>query len=603
MDSNTDTIARWLLEDEECEDIGGTEINSDTDAESEHSEHNTDSEQSDTGPVQSSQLSSAPTVPLIQGLQSTSQNNTASNNASNTIYYTGTDGTAWQAHMPRVTRTAPQNIVQKLPSIQRAYRDRTEITDCWKAFISDEMIEKILKFTNQKLQRMQQNYSRGERDCPLTSKEEIMAFFGLLYLIGIKKGNHLNTDELWCTDGTAPDIFRATMSKRRFHTLVQGIRFDDKETRDERKSRDNIAPIRDIFEQFVLHCQATYNVGAFATIDEMLEPFRGRCKFRQYIANKPAKYGIKIYAVADAKTYFTVNMEIYPAKQPNGPYKIPNDVHSVVKRVAEPILNGGRNLTMDNYYTSVPLANDLFTNHRTTVVGTLRKNKPQIPPEIVNIKGRPRCSSIFAYGKDPNKCTLVSYVPNKKSKKNVIMLSTMHKDDAIDDSTGDAFKPDIITFYNQTKSGIDVVDRLKGEYSVSRVSNRWPFTVFCGLLNLATVNGQIMFHFNTQRKLSRRLFIKTLALSLIKPFNEIRASIPTLSVALREKIQKSTGVATKTNCPREGVKAKCDFCPAKKNRYTQNRCCSCQKLLCKEHTKKQTFTCHGCYMSEDEDSQ
>lgn len=58
---------------------------------------------------------------------------------------------------------------------------------------------------------------------------------------------------------------------------------------------------------------------------------------------------------------------------------------------------------MDNYYTSVPLTNDFYTNHRTTVVGTVRTNKPKLPPEIKIIKGRPRCSSLFAYGKDPNR--------------------------------------------------------------------------------------------------------------------------------------------------------------------------------------------------------
>jgi hypothetical protein len=44
--------------------------------------------------------------------------------------------------------------------------------------------------------------------------------------------------------GTAPEFFSATMSKRRFHTLVQAIRFDDRNSRLERKKTDNLAPIR-----------------------------------------------------------------------------------------------------------------------------------------------------------------------------------------------------------------------------------------------------------------------------------------------------------------------------------------------------------------------
>lgn len=578
-------IASWLQE--ENSDIDGGVV-SDSDCISEHSEHDSNSEQSGAESEQ----------PLAGNPQELRTVNEVRNNSGH-VYYYGKDGTVWEAHKPKQSRTVAQNIVQRLPSVKPGFQDKSEIADCWKVFITDNIIEKIVLHTNQQLDSLKNNYSRGIRDCPLTDKQEILAFFGLLYLIGLKKGNHLNTAELWSDDGTAPEIFSATMSKRRFHTLVQAIRFDDKASRPQRKRLDNLAPIRDIFSEFVSQCKASYNVGAFGTIDEMLEPFRGRCRFRQYIANKPAKYGVKIYAVSDAKTYFTINMEIYAGTQPNGPFKLDNDVQSVVKRVAEPMLNGGRNLTMDNFYTSVPLANDLYTNHRTTVVGTVRKNKSELPPEITNITGRPRCSTIFAFGRQPNVCTILSYVPDKKNKKNVIMLSTMHKDDAIDSSTGDQCKPDIITFYNETKSGIDVVDRMKSEYSITRVSNRWPFTVFCGLLNLATINGQIIFHFNTTKKLERRIFIKELAKQLIKPQIDQRASIPNLSIPLRTKIQKITGSSHTPSNRRDGAKSKCDICPAKKNRYTQNRCVSCKKLLCKEHVKKNNVVCGNCYVSDD----
>lgn len=78
----------------------------------------------------------------------------------------------------------------------------------------------------------------------------------------------------------------------------------------------------------------------------------------------------------------------------------------------------------------------------------------------------------------------------------------MQKDDAIVKSTGDSFKPDIATIYNKTQSCTDVVDRMKGEYYVSK-SNRWLFTVSCGLLNIAIVNGKILFTFNTTKSLQR----------------------------------------------------------------------------------------------------
>jgi hypothetical protein len=51
-------------------------------------------------------------------------------------------------------------------------------------------------------------------------------------------------------------------------------------------------------------------VGELVTIDEKLEKFRGNCPFRQYIARKPGKYGIKIYVLVDFRTFYTQNFII-----------------------------------------------------------------------------------------------------------------------------------------------------------------------------------------------------------------------------------------------------------------------------------------------------
>lgn len=101
-------------------------------------------------------------------------------------------------------------------------------------------------------------------------------------------------------------------------------------------------------------------------------------------------------------------MEVYVGKQLQEPFHVENDASSVVQRLIKPIDKSGRNITIDNFFTSIPLANDLFVNHRLTAVGTVRKNKPQILQIISVVKDRPVHSSIFAYGKVPNNCTMVS---------------------------------------------------------------------------------------------------------------------------------------------------------------------------------------------------
>ena len=74
---------------------------------------------------------------------------------------------------------------------------------------------------------------------------------------------------------------------------------------------------------------------------------------------------------------------------------------------------------------------------------------------------------MFGFG---DNVTLVSYVPQTKQKKNVVLFSSMHHDDKIDPESGDMKKPEIITFYNSTKGRVDMVDQMAGEYDTSRNS-------------------------------------------------------------------------------------------------------------------------------------
>lgn len=447
----------------------------------------------------------------------------------------------------------------------------------------------ITNCTNLYLQKMRQNYAR-ERDCPDTTLQEIKSLIGLLYMAGVKKSAHLNIHELWADDATSPACFRAVMSSRRFYTLLEALRFDNFNNRNQRKTIDNLAPIREIYDEFVSKCLNNYQVGEYTTIDEMLPAFRGRCKFRQYISNKPSKYGIKIYALVDSKMFYTSNLEIYPGKQPEGPYSFDNKAESVVKRLANHILNTGRNITMDNYFTSIPLALQLLEK-RTTLVGTIRKNKREIPPIFVQTKERRPCSSMFAFLK---KGVLVSYVPKKN--KNVLLFSTLHAGDVIDNSTLEKYKPEIVTFYNKNKGAVDVVDELVSQYTVSRNSCRWPLTIFYCLLNIAGINSQIIYSANTEKNLQRRMFLRELALELMKPQALSRLSIPNLPLKLRDSIKQLVGVEDQIPEVRVGATGMCSLCPRRKNRKTKKTCCKCSVYLCNEHSN---VICQKCLLQQE----
>lgn len=329
--------------------------------------------------------------------------------ASNTLSFIGKDGvTRWRKMFPpRNVRTRQENYVVRLPTTRLPTRNLKTPIDIWKYFVNNAMLEIIVENTNKYIDSIRSNFSR-DRDARHTDILEVQALIGLIYYAARLKANRVNPDELWKTDGSSIEMFRLTMSLPRFKFLLRCIRFDDKATRENRLKEDKLTPIRNFFDTFVTQCRNGYSLSEYVTIDEMLPGFRGKCRFRQYIPSKPNKYGIKIFALADARMFYTANLEVYVGQQPEGRFQISNRPTDVVYRLCEPIYDSGRNLTIDNWFTSIELVNKLYQK-KITVVGTIRKNKRELPVEFTKPK-HPVNTSMFGFNQH---ITLVSHVPKK----------------------------------------------------------------------------------------------------------------------------------------------------------------------------------------------
>ncbi|KAK0059507.1 piggyBac transposable element-derived protein 4 [Biomphalaria pfeifferi] len=301
--------------------------------------------------------------------------------------------------------------------------------------------------------------------------------------------NGVTTYELFDKDcGVA--YFRATMPQKRFTFLTNCIRFDDKGTRQEKRERDRLAPIRELFDKIVNTSQQLYTPSEYCTVDEQLLAFRGRCPFKMYIPSKPDKYGIKIMMMCDSKNYYMCNAKVYTGKGSTSAGVSATEYYSV--QMTTPNHGTNRNCTFDNWFTSINTARKLYDDHAVTMVGTMKKNKAEIPPSFVELRGREKNSAMFAFS---GVLTLLSYCPPKRKKKIVMLLSTMHRRG---DTTETVRLPDMVQFYNETKCGVDTFDQLCHRYSVSRRTRRWPLTVFYGLLNAVGINS--MAHMQMTKK-------------------------------------------------------------------------------------------------------
>ncbi|KAJ4438285.1 hypothetical protein ANN_14224 [Periplaneta americana] len=155
--------------------------------------------------------------------------------------------------------------------------------------------------------------------------------------------------------------------------------------------------------------------------------WKGNRPFQVFMKDKPGKYGILIRMLADCKERYVHSMEVYAGKQEGTTSEYKGPKETVIGLVA-PIKNTGRNVT-DYYYTSVDLAEDLYSDYNLTLVETVQNNRKHIPKELKSVKRRELYSSIFAFTDSSSRkppVTLVSYIP--KPKKVLVMLSSQHCD-------------------------------------------------------------------------------------------------------------------------------------------------------------------------------
>ena len=223
----------------------------------------------------------------------------------------------------------------------------------------------------------------------------------------------------------------------------------------------------------------------------------------------------------------------------------------------------------------------------------LRKNRRDIPKELLPAHARETHSSIFCFD---DRLTLVSYVPKKG--KAVILLSSMHHDDSI--CYEDDKKPEIISYYNATKSGVDNLDHLVDLYTCKRKTRRWPMTFFFNIIDTAGVAAYVVWcskhpEYQAGKTHKRRLFLIDLAETLVREHLVRRSNNPQAMQGGVKLAFKAIGFDQTSNprrLPPLLGKQRCIVCPRTADRKTKTRCEECGNACCQDHSKT---VCQLCY--------
>ena len=536
---------------------------------------------------------------------------------------TARDGnTLWYRRPPG--NDNPPQIMLRLQHASGPAINLTDPLQLINCFITDEIKDLIIQNTNDVILRNRGSFTQDYQTRLLTLAE-LNAFFGIIYLTGALKNSKLRVRDTF-SPRTGAALFLASMSVNRFKFLHRYIRFNRKEQPLPAQPQDQPPPVmqpspvvqpppavqpqpqqnqpppapdapidrfrlfRQVWELFVAQCQINYSPGSHMTVDESILSFRGRCGFKVYMPAKPDKYGLKIFSLADAGTAYFYNGIPYlgAAMRQQGALQIPTQQ---VLQVVQPIINSHRTITVDNYFTSMELADELLERNL-TIVGTMRRNKRELPQNMLYARRIDVQKTKFLYQRDK---ILVSYVP--KPRKLVLLLSTAFQNEGqIDEDTG---KPKIVLHYNRTKGGVDTINQKVKLRTTARKTRRWTMRYQYGIADLAAHNAYILHQLNGGN-LSRFRFLTQLAEAFAIPFIHERLANPRISTDVKVRLRMFLGLPAVEQIerlpppprPNQRPTARCYICPRSRDRRGASYCTSCNRPVCGEH---RNYVCVNCF--------
>ena len=342
------------------------------------------------------------------------------------------------------------------PGLSRAARQCSTPLDFFRLYISLEMMDQIVRATNS------YGANKFKEKWTDTNRKEMDRLVAAVICMGIQRSPTLHS--YWAADFKSPFITRLFPSRDRFLQLYRSFYIVE----GERIPTDPIWHVRPLVDSLSKSFSLHHTPAQTLVFDESMVFCKARSKIKQYMKDKPHRWGYKIWClVSDG---YLQQFSVYLGKK--GPQQIETPSEALL-RLVTPYYGMSHLVVMNNLFCSPMLSQTLLDNS-TFVLGTVRPNRIGFPSSLVDESpSLNRGQWSFQQNEKMVAYVFVDHNP-------VYFLSTFYYPSQLDTLERRGKKgqkllfevPKAVTAYNSTRCGVDTLDQLQSYYSMGRKNRR-----------------------------------------------------------------------------------------------------------------------------------
>ena len=371
--------------------------------------------------------------------------------------------------------------------------DSTSAVDLFCRFFTDEVWDLLVAETNRYAARCrQQNTHPRGRPWTDVTVVDMKAFVGILFHMGICKLPELQMYWSQAYSLLAQPISEL-MSFNRFQQILRFLHLNDtdEQVSYDQPGYDALFKVRKLLDLITPTLMSEYHVHEELAVDEAMIPFKGRLSFKQYMKDKPTKWGIKVFVLADSRNGYVKRIQIYTGKNSDLSKSEIGLASTVVLELLKGLEQTHPKVYMDNFYISPVLFVKLWTKG-VNACGTVRANRKHYPADLLVQKVDRGYYDYRSIG------PLLACV--WMDKRIIHFLTTLHAatlDASVKRRTKDGTQEDVrcppcLPDYQAHMRGVDRGDQLMSYYNVGRRSRKWWKRVFAYLIEVACLNAYVL---------------------------------------------------------------------------------------------------------------